>query len=102
GYIRALIVAFSTVSAIGQFECIDIFWGLNFIINFLFELRYGRDNTSNSRQSTVRSFPPQQLLAKTCYEQIEEEGGNEELEIQLINEGYNQYFYIKDYAIRAQ
>ncbi|KAA6389854.1 MAG: hypothetical protein EZS28_014615, partial [Streblomastix strix] len=43
------------------------------------------------------SFPPQPLLAHRSDEQLEEEGGNEEIDSQLINKEH-QDCNIKDYA----
>ncbi|KAA6373761.1 MAG: hypothetical protein EZS28_030712 [Streblomastix strix] len=46
------------------------------------------------------SFPYQPLLTKLCEEQIEEEGGNEEIESQLINKRYQ--WDVKNRALEAK
>ncbi|KAA6388898.1 MAG: hypothetical protein EZS28_015575 [Streblomastix strix] len=44
------------------------------------------DNLYQGR-NCYATFPPQPLLARRSVEQIEEEGGNEEIDSQLINKG---------------
>ncbi|KAA6373584.1 MAG: hypothetical protein EZS28_030889 [Streblomastix strix] len=48
------------------------------------------------------SFPPQPLLARRSDEQIEEEGGNEEIDSQLINKGKGSFWSIKNNANGAK
>ncbi|KAA6399487.1 MAG: hypothetical protein EZS28_004985 [Streblomastix strix] len=74
----------------GYFE---IQCGLNDIYYFLRDFHYGRNFYS--------SFPLLPILAKTCLEQIEEEGGNEEVETQINNTRYG-YQNTKYEANRAK
>ncbi|KAA6361674.1 MAG: hypothetical protein EZS28_042799, partial [Streblomastix strix] len=46
------------------------------------------------------SFPPQPQLVKTCNEQVEEEGANEEIEALMINKGHT--YNVIDQANRAK
>ncbi|KAA6357157.1 MAG: hypothetical protein EZS28_047316 [Streblomastix strix] len=90
-YIGVLVIAINTASGHGEEQDEQIYDGLSRISRFLNCLKQGR----NFNQPT---FPPQPLLAHRSNEQIEEEGGNEEIDSQLINEGRN----IKDNANRAK
>ncbi|KAA6386906.1 MAG: hypothetical protein EZS28_017569 [Streblomastix strix] len=45
--------------------------------------------SGHGEEEDGNSFPPQPLLAHRSDEQIEEEGGNEEIDSQLINEGFS-------------
>ncbi|KAA6364024.1 MAG: hypothetical protein EZS28_040449 [Streblomastix strix] len=82
-YVRVLIIAISTASGAGEEQDDEIYWGLFRISNFLSNLHQGRNND----EPPFQYFPPQPLLVHRSVEQIEEEGGNEEIESQLINEG---------------
>ncbi|KAA6361967.1 MAG: hypothetical protein EZS28_042507 [Streblomastix strix] len=79
-YAGVLAIAISTASGQGEEQAKEINQGLVRIFKFLKELRKGR-NDNNS------SFQPLPMLAKRSEEQIEEEGGIEEIEAQLINNG---------------
>ncbi|KAA6389753.1 MAG: hypothetical protein EZS28_014718 [Streblomastix strix] len=68
----------NTAGGAGKQKDDEIYWGLNDIYNLLSEFRYGRN-------FPFTSFQPLPALAKPCIEQIEEEGGNEEVESLLIN-----------------
>ncbi|KAA6365742.1 MAG: hypothetical protein EZS28_038731 [Streblomastix strix] len=81
-YVRVLVIAISTASGSGEEQDLEIYWGLDKISDFIRCLNKGRNDYEPS-------FPPQPLLARRSDEQIEEEGGNEEVESQLINKGFN-------------
>ncbi|KAA6358564.1 MAG: hypothetical protein EZS28_045909 [Streblomastix strix] len=91
-YIGVLVIAISTVGGSGEEEDWQIFNVLDYISRFLSNLNKGRNRYYKS------TFPPQLLLTHRSDEQIEEEGGNEEIDSQLINKGRN----IKNKANRAQ
>ncbi|KAA6369071.1 MAG: hypothetical protein EZS28_035402 [Streblomastix strix] len=48
------------------------------------------------------SLPPYPVLFKQCLEQFEDEGGNEEIEAQLVNKCKGYYYDVKDDANRAK
>ncbi|KAA6387762.1 MAG: hypothetical protein EZS28_016708 [Streblomastix strix] len=81
------VIAISTASGSGEEQDNEIWNGLSNISEFIRCL-------NNEKQL---SFPPQLLLAHRSDEQLEEEGGNEEIDSQLINKGH-QYCNIKDSA----
>ncbi|KAA6393625.1 MAG: hypothetical protein EZS28_010850 [Streblomastix strix] len=74
-YAGALVIAISTASGSGEEQDDEIQDGLCHISFFLKYLHQGR----------LFTFPPQPLLARRSFEQIEEEGGNEEIESQMNN-----------------
>ncbi|KAA6386346.1 MAG: hypothetical protein EZS28_018125 [Streblomastix strix] len=76
-YAKVLVIAISTAGGHSEEEDYEIRDGLSHISSFISNLNKGRYN----------SFPPQPLLARISDEQLEEEGGNEEIDSQLINEG---------------
>ncbi|KAA6365087.1 MAG: hypothetical protein EZS28_039386 [Streblomastix strix] len=80
-YIGVLVIAISTASGSGEEKDNEIYKGLDYIYRFLYKLNNGRNYNE--------TFPPQPLLAHRSYEQIEEEGANEEIESQQINKGFN-------------
>ncbi|KAA6318152.1 MAG: hypothetical protein EZS28_054986, partial [Streblomastix strix] len=82
-YVGVLVISISTASGSGEEEDYEISIGLDRISRFLRCLNKGR------KSSWYPSFPPQPLLAQISDEQLEEEGGNEEIESQLINKGFN-------------
>ncbi|KAA6373461.1 MAG: hypothetical protein EZS28_031012 [Streblomastix strix] len=84
-YARLQVIAISTASGSGEEQNDEIYWGLFRISIFLNQLHKG-----------INSFPPQPLLAHRSDEQIEEEGGNEEIDSQLINKALSDD--IKKYA----
>ncbi|KAA6384602.1 MAG: hypothetical protein EZS28_019872 [Streblomastix strix] len=86
GYGRVLFISVSAAGGTEEQEDDEISWGLFRISNFFYQLNNGRNN--NNYQP---SFPPQPALSKSYFEQIEEEGGNEEIESQLINNGKDQF-----------
>ncbi|KAA6384262.1 MAG: hypothetical protein EZS28_020208, partial [Streblomastix strix] len=90
GYARVLVIAISTASGSGEEDDGEIKDGLNNISEFIRCLNKGKQN----------SFPPQPLLAHRSYEQIEEEGENEEIDSQLINKAFSGN--IKNSANRAK
>ncbi|KAA6356795.1 MAG: hypothetical protein EZS28_047678 [Streblomastix strix] len=92
-YARTLVIAISTAGGHGAEYDDDIYDGLQQIFFFLDHLHEGRSDYSPS-------FPPQPLLARRSVEQIEEEGANEEIDAQLINNG--QHVYIMDYRNKAK
>ncbi|KAA6390872.1 MAG: hypothetical protein EZS28_013604 [Streblomastix strix] len=92
-YVGVLVIAISTASGSGEEQDVEISNRLNNISDFIRCLNQGR--YYNETQ-----FPPQPLLVRRSVEQIEEEGGNEEIQSQLINKGYSDN--IKNSAIRAK
>ncbi|KAA6355492.1 MAG: hypothetical protein EZS28_048981 [Streblomastix strix] len=90
-YTGVLVIAISTASGHGEEEDEQIKDGLSLIYRFLYDINQG----------IKYLFPPQPLLARRSDEQIEEEGGNEEIDSQLINKGH-QYCDIKNSANRAK
>ncbi|KAA6368185.1 MAG: hypothetical protein EZS28_036288 [Streblomastix strix] len=88
-YVRMLIIAISTASGSGEEQSEEIWSGLNSISKFIKCLHQGD-----------YSLPPQPLLVHRSDEQIEEEGGNEEIDSQLINKG--SYCNIKNKANEAK
>ncbi|KAA6376632.1 MAG: hypothetical protein EZS28_027840, partial [Streblomastix strix] len=93
-YAEALIISFCSSGGSGEQIDNQIINGLNFIVNFIKELHKGRNNHQ-------QYFQPQPALARICYEQIEEEAGNEEIDILLNNKG-QQYNKIKIQAKKAK
>ncbi|KAA6355755.1 MAG: hypothetical protein EZS28_048718, partial [Streblomastix strix] len=77
GYAGVLVIAISTASGHGEEYDGQIYKGLDYISTFLICLNKGK----------LYSFPPKPLLAHRSDEQLEEEGGNEEIDSQLINKG---------------
>ncbi|KAA6397996.1 MAG: hypothetical protein EZS28_006479 [Streblomastix strix] len=88
---------YNTAGGMGEEKNWEISNGLQYIYWFINSLHRGRNNTLHipnfldynhlERNYEEPSFPPQHALVKTCLEQIEQEGGIEELETQLINKG---------------
>ncbi|KAA6399886.1 MAG: hypothetical protein EZS28_004585 [Streblomastix strix] len=89
-YAGIQVIAFSIASGQGEEQDEQIWNGLNRISWFFCCLYEGRNNRESS-------FPRQPILAKRSQEQIEEEGGSEEIETLLINKG-NQNYNIKGNA----
>ncbi|KAA6390742.1 MAG: hypothetical protein EZS28_013734 [Streblomastix strix] len=87
-YANILAIAISTAGGSGEEQDLEIMNGLSHIYQFLAILHNG---------SNYPLFLPLPLLAHSSKEQIEEEGGNEEVEAQLINNG-NINCNIKDNA----
>ncbi|KAA6375836.1 MAG: hypothetical protein EZS28_028637 [Streblomastix strix] len=88
-YVGVLVIAISTASGSGEEYDDDINSGLVRISYFIRCLNKGKSYQQPS-------FPPQPLLVRRSDEQLEEEGGNEEIDSQLINEG--DYGLIKNRA----
>ncbi|KAA6387002.1 MAG: hypothetical protein EZS28_017470 [Streblomastix strix] len=88
-YGKMTFISFCTAGGIGEEHNKEINDGLYHIECFLRELHEGRNEYFSS-------FQPLQLLVRITEEQIEEEGGNEELEAKIKNNGY--YGFIKNYA----
>ncbi|KAA6357390.1 MAG: hypothetical protein EZS28_047083 [Streblomastix strix] len=78
-YARVFVIAIISASGAGEEQGEEIYYRLSHISWLLRNLNKGRPFT----------FPPQHLLARRSDEQIEEEGGNEEIESQLINKGFS-------------
>ncbi|KAA6366116.1 MAG: hypothetical protein EZS28_038357, partial [Streblomastix strix] len=93
-YSKVLVIAINTASGSGEEEDDEIFEGLNSIFQFLGYLIQGRNYSA--------TFQPQPLLARRSNEQIEEEGGNEEIDSQLINKGKGSFWSIKNNANGAK
>ncbi|KAA6393945.1 MAG: hypothetical protein EZS28_010528 [Streblomastix strix] len=79
-YARTIMLLVGTAGGNGEQDDDDIYYSLDCISKFSRDLHQGRYNKYGI-------FQPQPALSKTCIEQIEEEGGNEEVESQLINKG---------------
>ncbi|KAA6367695.1 MAG: hypothetical protein EZS28_036778 [Streblomastix strix] len=92
-YTKVLVIAISTASGQGEEQDDEIFYKLDRISNFIRCLNQG--NQYNP------IYPPQPLLARRSDEQLEEEGGNEEIDSQQINEG-RQYRNVKYEAYEAK
>ncbi|KAA6386881.1 MAG: hypothetical protein EZS28_017592 [Streblomastix strix] len=80
-FVGALVIAISTASGSGEEYDREIIDGLYNIFDFLIGLHRG----SNYRAT----FPPQPLHVRRSVEQIEEEGGNEEVDAQMNNKVQN-------------
>ncbi|KAA6379236.1 MAG: hypothetical protein EZS28_025239 [Streblomastix strix] len=80
GYVRILIIVISTAGGLGEEHDQEINEVLIHISDFLFELHKGRN-------AHLPHFQSESLLARRSIEQIEDEGGNEEIDSQLINKG---------------
>ncbi|KAA6371409.1 MAG: hypothetical protein EZS28_033064 [Streblomastix strix] len=93
-YVGVLVIAISTAGGSGEEQNLEIRDRLDFISYFIRCLNKGR------KSSWVPSFPTQPLLAHRSNEQIEEEGGIEEIDSQLINKG--DYVHIKTDANEAK
>ncbi|KAA6367724.1 MAG: hypothetical protein EZS28_036749 [Streblomastix strix] len=91
-YAGVLVIAISTASGAGEEQGEEISNKLDNISEFLRCLNKGINYNE--------TFPPQPLLARRSVEQIEEEGAIEEIDSQLINEGYSNN--IKSQANRAK
>ncbi|KAA6388800.1 MAG: hypothetical protein EZS28_015671, partial [Streblomastix strix] len=91
GYARVLIIAVSNAGGQcehGEQQDQEILGGLDRISDFLIRLHEGK--------RSLPYFPPLPQLVKSSMEQIEEEGGSEEVEAQLVNNG--QYGRINEWA----
>ncbi|KAA6357198.1 MAG: hypothetical protein EZS28_047275 [Streblomastix strix] len=89
GYGRVLTISISTAGGTEEQGDQEIYLGLNYTLNFIKDFHQGR----------IYSFTPQHQLAQRVEEQIEAEGGCEEIDSQLINKGNGHYGgYIKDNA----
>ncbi|KAA6402298.1 MAG: hypothetical protein EZS28_002172 [Streblomastix strix] len=84
GYAGVCIIAISTAGGIGV-QDLEICDGLNHIFRFLKDLHQGK------YLIPFPICPPLPLLSKSSIEQIEEEGGSEEIDAQLINNRQNGY-----------
>ncbi|KAA6382017.1 MAG: hypothetical protein EZS28_022457 [Streblomastix strix] len=80
-YVQALILNISTSGGYGDESTLSIYTTLENIYNFLNILESGRLLNPHSQQGNN--------LSLICHEQIEEEGGNEEIEAHLANQRYN-------------
>ncbi|KAA6371988.1 MAG: hypothetical protein EZS28_032485 [Streblomastix strix] len=83
-YAVVQVLQVSTAGGDGEQEDEYILFGLYIISEFLKSLYQGRQT---NEINPGPSFPQQISLARRSDEQIEEEGGNEEIETQLTNEG---------------
>ncbi|KAA6380022.1 MAG: hypothetical protein EZS28_024452, partial [Streblomastix strix] len=92
-YGRMTSIAFCTAGGVGEEQDAEIFIVLDHFYNFLRQLHEGR----YYRQLFFQPLP---LLARRTEEQIEEEGANEEIEAQMINNGY--YVSIKYWTNMAK
>ncbi|KAA6399486.1 MAG: hypothetical protein EZS28_004984 [Streblomastix strix] len=81
-YARVMIIAISATGGIGEQQDDEIKYQLKNIYQFFYCLHLGRND-----QYPLPTFSPLPLLAKTCLDRNEEEGGNEEVDAQLSNSG---------------
>ncbi|KAA6368231.1 MAG: hypothetical protein EZS28_036242 [Streblomastix strix] len=79
-YGKVMTISISTAGGIGEELVEEIKIGLYHISDFLRALHEGRNNYEQPY------FPPLPLLARRSKEQIDEEGGNEEIDAQLNND----------------
>ncbi|KAA6377861.1 MAG: hypothetical protein EZS28_026612 [Streblomastix strix] len=91
GYIRVFVICLSLAGGTGEHLDSEIYLGLQHISEFISQLHLGRNDYF------LPYFSSQPSLSKRCIEQIEEEGGNEEIDSQLINKG-NEDLNIKKEA----
>ncbi|KAA6403402.1 MAG: hypothetical protein EZS28_001064, partial [Streblomastix strix] len=94
GYAGEFVITFSTAGGNGEEQDKQIRQGLNHIFWFLKDLRQGRNDP------LYQQFPPLPQLARRSNEQIEEEGGNEDVDAQMNNNG--EVFNIKYWAKLAK
>ncbi|KAA6339121.1 MAG: hypothetical protein EZS28_052637, partial [Streblomastix strix] len=97
GFIGVMIIAISTAGGSEEDETDETHQWLKNISRFLYYLRQGGEPDVFNRGTT---FPPQPILRRICEQQMEEEGADEEIESQLINNqlNRNEYEKIRDYA----
>ncbi|KAA6365700.1 MAG: hypothetical protein EZS28_038773, partial [Streblomastix strix] len=88
GYPRVLVMDINTAGGNEQEQDREIWEGLYNIIRFIREFLEGRQINP---YYPCTSFPPQPDLFKSCLEQFEDEGGNEEIEAQLVNKAIGEY-----------
>ncbi|KAA6373532.1 MAG: hypothetical protein EZS28_030942 [Streblomastix strix] len=93
-YGKVICISLSTAGGIGEENDDEIGNGLMHIQIFLGEQHEGRNDDEQP------SFQPLPLLSRMTEEQIEEEGAIEEVEAQMINNGYDSD--IKYFANRAK
>ncbi|KAA6373566.1 MAG: hypothetical protein EZS28_030907, partial [Streblomastix strix] len=88
GYPRILVNIINTAGGneYQQDEWID--QGLNNIYNFIIKILKGRQTDIFNPRPSLQPYP---VLFKSCLEQIEDEGGNEEIEAQLVNKAIGEY-----------
>ncbi|KAA6356391.1 MAG: hypothetical protein EZS28_048082, partial [Streblomastix strix] len=91
-YVGVLVIAISTASGSGEEQDDGIRYGMDFISDFIRCLHQGKNKYS--------SFPPQPLLAHRSDEQLEEEGGNEEID--SLQKYKGDYGHIKNSANEAK
>ncbi|KAA6360205.1 MAG: hypothetical protein EZS28_044268 [Streblomastix strix] len=96
GYPRILVNIINTAGGNEQEQEGRIYQGLWNIFNFIGEILKGRETDPD--YGLFPSFPPQPVLFKSCQEQIEDEGGNEEMEAQLVNKRKGEYDDINNRA----
>ncbi|KAA6401935.1 MAG: hypothetical protein EZS28_002541 [Streblomastix strix] len=84
GYPRVLVRVINTAGGNEQQKDEEICFRLICIYWFIKAIFEGRE-TNPDYKHPYSSLPPQPVLFKSCQEQIEDEGENEEIEAQLIN-----------------
>ncbi|KAA6376064.1 MAG: hypothetical protein EZS28_028409 [Streblomastix strix] len=94
GYPRVLVIVINTAGGHEQQQDEGIDQGLRNITDFIRIILEGRQTRPNY---PIPSLSPQPVLFKSCQEQFEDEGENEEIEAQLINKGEG-YYYIQQRA----
>ncbi|KAA6391694.1 MAG: hypothetical protein EZS28_012781 [Streblomastix strix] len=82
GYVGMCAITCSTAGGQSEEQDWEIYWGLFRISQFLKKLHLGRNYAGQP------SFQPLPVLVQRSQEQIEEEGGNEEVDSQQINIEY--------------
>ncbi|KAA6379348.1 MAG: hypothetical protein EZS28_025127 [Streblomastix strix] len=93
-YPRVLVIDINTAGGNEQLDK-EISQGLYSIIDFIREILRGRRQTHQDFNPGL-SFPPQPVLFKSCQEQIEDEGANEEIEAQLVNKREGPGYYMDE------
>ncbi|KAA6372917.1 MAG: hypothetical protein EZS28_031556 [Streblomastix strix] len=86
GYPRLLVIVINTAGGNEQEQDGGIIQGLLNSIRFIYVILKGRET---NQYNLCTPLSPQPDLLKSCQEQIEDEGGNEEIEAQLVNKQWN-------------
>ncbi|KAA6385212.1 MAG: hypothetical protein EZS28_019263 [Streblomastix strix] len=90
-----MFITFSKAGGVGEEQDDEIYYGLINISTFFIDIHDGRNDDWQS------SFQPLPLLARRTEEQIEEEGGSEEIDAQLNNKENQWYKMIQANRAKA-
>ncbi|KAA6357364.1 MAG: hypothetical protein EZS28_047109 [Streblomastix strix] len=99
GYPRALVIDINTAGGNEYQQDKGIGQGLENIFEFIIKILKGREINPFFK---CTALSPQPFLFKSCQEQFEDEGGNEEITAQLVNKCEGYYYNVKDDANRAK